>query len=201
MRLLVIDFEATCWEVRPDPFIQEIIEIGCAVVDPESLKTASTYSAFIKPVYNPQLSDFCVSLTGITQSFLDINGKPFKEVVDDFCSIVQPEDIFCSWGAFDYNIMKNNCEIFKCDYPFKTGHVNVKPLLGRLMKNWRSSGIGLAKAIWKLGMTFQGQQHSGIDDAKNVVRVLSAVNDKISSTETSLLEEIKKISQGAGERS
>ncbi|CAG5132861.1 unnamed protein product, partial [Candidula unifasciata] len=43
----------------------------------------SYYRSFCKPKLNPILTDFCTSLTGITQAQVD-KAKSFKEVLENF---------------------------------------------------------------------------------------------------------------------
>jgi len=63
---LVLDFEATCDYKRPlEP--QEIIEFPCLKMNARSLEVESTFHRFVRPVAHPQLTPFCIELTGITQ--------------------------------------------------------------------------------------------------------------------------------------
>lgn len=70
--ILVVDFEATCWEdqVTPDGQPQsvhnmEIIEISCALATRDGVLLDSR-SFLERPTRHPKLSAFCQSLTGIT---------------------------------------------------------------------------------------------------------------------------------------
>ena len=76
MRVLAIDFEATCWDHKPtysletvvDP-ISEIIEVGMAMLDTDTGEIVRE-QYFVKPLAST-VSPFCTQLTGITQEKLD----------------------------------------------------------------------------------------------------------------------------------
>jgi hypothetical protein len=49
----------------------EIIEIGAVAVEAATGKRISEYQAFIRPVRNPILTNFCLNLTSITHDQVD----------------------------------------------------------------------------------------------------------------------------------
>lgn len=60
---LVLDFEATCIkDMRLNP--QEIIEFPCLKVDAKTFQIVDKFHSYIRPVYRPKLSPFCIKLTG-----------------------------------------------------------------------------------------------------------------------------------------
>ncbi|XP_042208135.1 ERI1 exoribonuclease 2-like isoform X5 [Homarus americanus] len=65
--LVVLDFEATCWETGPRVGRQEIIEFPAVLLDLNSGKILSEFQQYVMPTDQPILSAFCKSLTGITQ--------------------------------------------------------------------------------------------------------------------------------------
>ena len=73
--LLVLDFEATCikdQKIQPCP---EIIEFPVFVIDVQKRQKVGQFHRYLKPKYNPQLTQFCTQLTGITQDMIK-DGKP-----------------------------------------------------------------------------------------------------------------------------
>jgi inhibitor of KinA sporulation pathway (predicted exonuclease) len=75
--LLVVDLEATCWERQTTPAGEpqavhnmEIIELGCALATRAGTLLDSR-SFLVRPTRFPQLSEFCTTLTSITQSMVD----------------------------------------------------------------------------------------------------------------------------------
>ena len=76
--LLVLDFEATCWEsgTRID---QEIIEFPTLLYDINKKEVKATFHRYVRPVRSPKLSQFCTSLTGIEQVCPDARVPTDKE--------------------------------------------------------------------------------------------------------------------------
>ena len=82
--MMILDIEHTCSiDGSIPPNEREIIEFGAVVVDIKSLEIIDEFSALVKPQRNPEISNFCSQLTGITQSELD-NSDDFKTVFSDF---------------------------------------------------------------------------------------------------------------------
>ncbi|MEH6628515.1 MAG: 3'-5' exonuclease [Motiliproteus sp.] len=171
---IVIDFEATCSETGE--FLKEemeVIEFGCVAVD-YSGSVLSEFESFVKPVRNPVLTDFCEELTTITQAQVDAAPK-FPEVLVRFKEwLSQFENpVFCSWGYYDRNQLAKDCDFHGVKYPFPTDeHINVKLKFSKI-QDCRPKG--LKAAVERVGLAFEGSYHRGIDDARNVARLLSYV--------------------------
>jgi len=63
--LFVIDFECTCENTNNEDYFYEIIEFPIIVIDAKRNIIVDIFHSFVKPVINPILSAFCMSLTGI----------------------------------------------------------------------------------------------------------------------------------------
>lgn len=64
----VVDFEATCWEDQDFKSAEsEIIEFPAVLLNAKSLVKEAEFHSYCRPAINPVLSEFCTSLTGITQ--------------------------------------------------------------------------------------------------------------------------------------
>ena len=200
MRLVIIDFEATCWKYKPKNPTQEIIEIGYVIAELPSLERLEAGSIIVRPVFNPKLSKFCTKLTSITQDMVK-KGIKFSKALAMFAETLKPGDIFGSWGAFDKKILHNNCQVFGDVYPFQTNHINVKTLVGKLMSDtalhWTRRGGGLMSAVQKLNIDFEGKWHRGGDDAINILNVIVACQDYLdhSGRELSFADEIIELSE------
>ncbi|KAG4076297.1 hypothetical protein HA402_014846 [Bradysia odoriphaga] len=82
--IISFDLEATCW--RPSNYAKaEVIEIAAVLLNLKSGKIESEFHKFIRPTHHPILSDFCVNLTGITQSMID-RQETFSTVFNQFVS-------------------------------------------------------------------------------------------------------------------
>ncbi|MBM3998743.1 MAG: exonuclease domain-containing protein [Planctomycetes bacterium] len=171
---LVIDLEATCSNDRSIPRHEmEIIEIGAVMVATRTLESLSEFRTFVKPVRNPRLSAFCTELTGIRQE--DVDPAPrWAGAVERLIGWAEPfaPFLFCSWGDYDRRQLEQDCLFHKVAYPFGRAHGNVKILFGRSVS---MPPMGLGTALRRLGLPFEGREHRGIDDARNVVRIMRAI--------------------------
>lgn len=179
MRYCIIDLEATCWE-RGDPnrslHKTEIIEIGAVLLN-ENFEYIDEFDYFVRPIYNPTLTEYCTDLTSITQTDIDSALKLPAIITFMVNWLGTTEDVvFCSWGDFDKNQLLNECADHMIDYPFNDDHINVKARFSEIMK--RTKKMGLKKALRILDLQFEGTQHRGIDDALMISKVFRIIMDK-----------------------
>jgi 3'-5' exoribonuclease 1 len=80
---LICDVEATCQEGSSFDFENEIIEFPVILIDGQEMKEIDVFHAYVKPSIHPELSEFCSSLTGISQETVD-NAQPFYIVYEEF---------------------------------------------------------------------------------------------------------------------
>ena len=170
--LLVVDLEATCCDAGTiEKHESEIIEIGAILVSLISKKEVCSFNEFIKPVRHPTLTSFCTQLTSITQADVN-NAKPLKDVMDAWREWLHPfksSYVMCSWGNYDRNHIISDCEYFDVNNPIDGKHLNLKAAFAKKQKIKR---CGLQRALSFAGLEFKGQHHRGIDDARNIVRLL-----------------------------
>jgi inhibitor of KinA sporulation pathway (predicted exonuclease) len=168
--IVVVDVEATCWPKEPPPGQQsEIIEIGVAVVDLDTLEIAETGSILVKPTRS-KISPFCTQLTTLTQADVDA-GVSFHEA----CATLQQtyhthERAWGSWGNYDRRMFETQCASFYVDYPFSAIHVNLKSLFAEKYRLHRQ--IGMVRALEAVKLPLEGTHHRGGDDARNIARLL-----------------------------
>ena len=175
--LLIIDFEATCANDNSIKMEEmEIIEFAGILVNKKSLEIKKEFTEFIKPVRHPKLTRFCSKLTTITQEMVD-SGKTFSEVLANFNKVMNGQDaVFISWGYYDKNQLKQDCAYHKVQYPFDEEHINIKIFLAHYLKLQKPKSVG--GMLKYLRLTFEGTPHRGIDDVKNILRIIRKVNDK-----------------------
>lgn len=181
---IITDLEATCDDQSntQSTFNRELsepIEIGAVAVN-EKLEIIGEFQTFIKPLnYNSKLTEFCTKLTKIQQS--DVDTAPlYNEAYHNFETWFKqyPNPEFCSWGRYDFYELKKCCERNNLTFFFTSG-INLKNLFAKKQKIGRE--IGLGRALSRTGLQFIGTQHRGIDDAKNIARLLpyTYYDDKI----------------------
>uniref|UniRef100_T1J3E5 Exonuclease domain-containing protein n=1 Tax=Strigamia maritima TaxID=126957 RepID=T1J3E5_STRMM len=181
--LIVLDFEATCWKKKDNfNFQSEIIEFSAALLNTKSGLIEDTFQQYVFPLENAHLSEFCINFTGITQKQVD-DGVPLwtclslfnvwlKQITEkrniDFSSYQQFSEqfAFVTWTDWDLGVcLEKECrrkhivksEVFNCWIDLKKTYKNF----------YRRKPSGLNGALRDVGLSFQGQEHCGLDDAKN----------------------------------
>lgn len=177
--ICVLDFEATCWD---DPTINkskiEIIEFPSILYKLENnkLEKLGEFHEYVKPIINPTLSEFCTKLTGITQETVDKaftfpgvynrHYKWLKELVPDLSELS-----FLTCGAWDLQTqlpreLKNKNLKNKEPYLY---FINIKDEFEYFYK---TKAFGMDKMLKYLKMPLDGHHHSGIDDSRNISKIL-----------------------------
>jgi inhibitor of KinA sporulation pathway (predicted exonuclease) len=172
---LIVDLEATCSDDGSVPKHEmEIIEIGGVLQNARTFEIESEFQTLVSPVRHPRLTAFCTELTGIRQDML-ADAPLFPQALDSFTKWMdQSKDaLFCSWGDYDRYQFMQDCEYHQIAYPFRTGHLNLKAELTRTMNLGKK--LGIAQALRRLGLRFEGAHHRGLDDARNIARIVRRV--------------------------
>ena len=170
-KIIVVDIEATCWDTSP-PIGEEneIIEIGICVLDTSTGDIDKNEGILIKP-QRSKVSPFCTQLTTLTQEMVS-TGILFKNA----CLMLQTEYdtknyTWASYGDYDLNMFRKQCESFSVEYPFGKEHINVKNLFAQ-KHHLTYKGVGMAAALKRLNIPLEGTHHRGVDDAKNIAKIL-----------------------------
>ena len=168
---MVVDFEATCSDSQEFPREEmEIIEVGAVMVEADTLETVSEFQSFVRPVRHKFLTTFCQKLTTIEQSDVDAADE-FGTVLQSFESWAArfPNLEFCSWGAYDRNQLAQDCSYHGLEAP-NWPHRNLKKLF--INRQALGEPCGMDAALRKVGIELQGTHHRGIDDARNIAKLL-----------------------------
>ena len=169
---LVIDFEANCCDRGSVPVPEmEIIEIGAVMVEAAAFRVIDEFVSFVRPVRHPTLTAFCTALTSITQSDIDA-ALGFVDIAARLKVWFAPYDdfVFCSWGDYDRKQLDQDCAFHQIPNPIVQPHINAKREFARRQGLRKRPGLG--GAIAEAGLAFEGTQHRGIDDARNIARLL-----------------------------
>lgn len=170
--VLVVDVESTAWEPKksqPKNEISEIIEIGITVVNTTELKIISSDAILVRP-QKSKLSKFCTKLTTLTQDMVD-EGITFAEAAKILKNKYNSENrTLISWGDYDRKMFERNSRDYGIKYPFGPRHMNLKNTFTILHSLSREPSLGEAMEYLKL--KFDGTQHRGIDDSRNIATIL-----------------------------
>ncbi|XP_040579997.1 3'-5' exoribonuclease 1 [Lepeophtheirus salmonis] len=182
---VVIDFEATCEERNPSNYKHEIIEFPAVLISSRTAEVVDTFHEYIRPLINPNLSTFCKNLTGISQKTVNASD-PFLIVHDKFLNWLENHGLGSKYtfslvtdGPFDMGrflyLQTRHSSIAFPEYASKWVNLRkcfinyYKPSYNNIHK---TSTPGLQAMLTSLGMEFEGSPHSGIDDAKNIARIV-----------------------------
>jgi 3'-5' exoribonuclease 1 len=170
---VVIDVEATCDDAGSVPRNEtEIIEIGAVLVAAATLQPVDEFQAFVRPVRHPRLTPFCTRLTSIAQAEVDA-AAGFPEVFRDLCRWIYTHPaphVFCSWGDYDKGQFERDCAFHGLPYELPHRHVNLKRAFSEQLGIPKK--LGMAQALEHAGIPLAGTHHRGIDDARNIARLL-----------------------------
>lgn len=169
MDYIIFDLEATCWEEK-HKHVSEIIEIGAVKIN-QNKAIVGEFNAFVKPVLQPRLSEFCMKLTSIEQADVD-NAKRFPEVINEFKEWIgtnKNDYCLCSWGFYDKKQLITDSELHNIPTNWLEKHISVKHQ-HQILTNLNKS-VGLGRAIRLENLDFEGIPHRGIDDARNIAKI------------------------------
>ncbi|NJK49166.1 exonuclease domain-containing protein [Candidatus Gracilibacteria bacterium] len=118
-----------------------------------------------KPAF---LTAGCIS---ITQAEVD-GAEVYSDAIARFkqWQLQYSNIIFGSWGDYDRKQFEQDSKFHKIPYPIASEHINLKHLFTEnqnLKKRY-----GMAQALELAGLNLIGTHHRGIDDARNIARLL-----------------------------
>lgn len=149
---------------RPGEYT-EVVQIGAVKLDAESLKEVDCFEILVKPRINPVLSDYLVSLTGITNEALAARGVDFITAYRAFLDFVGGAPTFAH-GRDDL-ILSENLKLYGWDNHFPplpySNAVTWFAAQGVDLKGKRACDVAEAA-----GAVFEGRQHDALSDARGV---------------------------------
>ena len=172
-KIIIVDIESTCWDGKvPEGQTSEIIEIGICLLDVNSGEITQNEGIIIKPERS-EVSKFCTELTTITPDMVE-DGISFA----DACRIIKKQydgqsRAWASYGAYDFKMFKKQCAEMGIGYPFSPSHINVKTLFA--LKHRLEREAGMDGALKMLDIPLEGTHHRGIDDAKNIAKIMNTL--------------------------
>lgn len=154
----------------------EVIQIGGVRVDAaEDLAEIAAFEIKVVPTVNPNLSDYIVGLTGITQERLEADGVPFADALSRFLDFLDDGEPLFSYGS-DGAILRKNCELNGLPWPSPFAReVNLKQRMadaGLVPLKASSSDIPAF-----FGLPRERQSHDALADVRGLVRVLRFLRD------------------------
>jgi len=186
---VVLDFEATCDTPQP-PSPQEIIEFPSVLLAGDSLQILDTFESFVRPQHHGLLSEFCRTLTTITQAQVDA-APLFSEVLDSHLRWLRshalptsatesgPSYAFITCGDWDLATMLPAQlrailpPLGAIPWPYRRW-INIKRHFAASPAGKRKPQ-GMPGMLEALGLPLVGVHHRGIDDCKNIAAIARAL--------------------------
>lgn len=183
----IFDVEATCEEnvEKPFEYPNEIIEFPVVLLCGRTNECVAEFQSYVKPTDNPKLSEFCTKLTGITQDLVDA-APPFTKVLARFEKWLAHFDdsanfqntIFVTDGPWDLrDFIGKQCRASDIKRPkYMRKWVDIRHTFAKWRGNTNNK-LNIDGMLAALNLKFEGRPHSGIDDSRNVARIVKHLVD------------------------
>lgn len=155
--------------------LREIVQIGALRLT-EDLSVVEEFEALVRPVVNPELSDYCTGLTGIDQATLDREGRPPAEALSDFLGFCQGQTAL-SYGN-DMMVIGENMgwarargEEIKGSF-LEAAFLNIRPWINAIAPDTVSVNSGRLWEALGLPRPAAGQEHSALFDCHSFAAAL-----------------------------
>jgi inhibitor of KinA sporulation pathway (predicted exonuclease) len=172
---IVFDTEFTAWQGSMERRWsgpgehREIVQIGAVSIDVETLEETASFSVLIKPVHNPVLSDYLVSLTRITNERLRSEGTDFVSGVSKFVAFLAGRPMFC-YGRDDKVIAANAKLLGERDVWPRVPAVDLKDWL--LEIGIPLTGVHSGALAEHVGGVSQGIAHDAVVDSRSLAAAI-----------------------------
>lgn len=197
MKLLSLDLELN----QPS---NKIIQIGACIGDIKTGEIVEKFDRLIK--INEPLNPFITKLTGITEDALVTMGTSLNEAYVELLAMIKGHKLGMvnpiTWGGGDSKLLMDqvmhhkhlraswevvttgvyNTDDTAMNWPFGRRWLDIKTLFQfHQISRDQKVQAGLAKAMTKVGLKFQGTKHNALDDAVNTFHLAHyfvALNNK-----------------------
>ena len=197
-RMVIWDTEFTTWKdarkkkwkgvtEEGKPQYKEIVQFGGIKIRPhELLKDEGVYveemiNIFVKPKFNPKLSDYFTDLTGITQEIVEKYGVDFPQALERFTTFAN--GIPCYTHGGDEHEVDGNCRLRYVRWAHKPPCLDLYPILDRVLPS-PNIGINQYKYVMgtltkALGINPPRRPHNALNDVLNFVDFLRGLEMKL----------------------
>ncbi|PAV82935.1 hypothetical protein WR25_00959 [Diploscapter pachys] len=203
--LLVLGFETTCIENGQIQPVKEIIEFSVIAISTDGWRETAAFHKYIKPTINPTLTTFCTSLTRIEQETVN-NGKKLFGVLKDFDSWLEENQIkqtnftFVTYSDWDLKfVLSDECRAKKIKIPeYFTKWIDLKKAYAEHTGEFPEGGLG--EMLVRCNLTFEGRLRRGINNTRNVCRVVETLYKSGYKFRSTLRSVVKDARTPTGER-
>lgn len=173
---VLFDLEMTAWEgslangwSRPGEW-REVIQFGAIRLGPgPALAEEAAFSCLVRPLRNPQLSDYIIALTGITQAAVDASGLPFGEALSRFDAFVGDGTSPVCCNGHDHEILDDNARWHGLAPSRHAARmVDIRPHLARLLGTGDRLFFSTDVARLAGGELAGGPSHDALADVRSI---------------------------------
>ena len=185
--IVVFDTEFTTWEGAMernwsgDGEHRELVQIAAQKISLKNQEVLDTFERVVQPAVNSQLSDYFVTLTGITQIEVDTNGVSFEAALTDFVdwigvcqaySYSKSETDYADSDVLQENIILHNTKII---LPNQFGNLHKVFVANGVDTSAYNSG----KLYQAFDLDLSGHEHNAMFDVHSLVQSLFALQNKL----------------------
>jgi len=171
LHAVIFDLEFTAWEGSMEHRWsragehREVVQIGAVKLDAASLKELDAFEVLVRPRFNPELSDYLVQLTGITNQALGARGVDFITAYRAFLDFVGEAHLWAH--GRDDAILTENLKLYGWE-----GTAAV-PAYSNAIPWFAAQGVELkgkhaCDVAEAAGAAFAGRKHDALADARGV---------------------------------
>lgn len=178
--VIIYDTEFTAWPGSAENAwsregeYREIIQIGALCMDFVNKREVRRMNLVVKPAINPQLSEYIIELTGVTQGRLDNEGIPFADAIamlHEFSNY--GEYPLMSYGR-DFEVLLENARLSSVVLSKDFDFYNLAPMFRALGVDTKKISSGLLHKHF--GLDQSGSTHDALYDASSLAMSLKFVN-------------------------
>ena len=174
--VVVFDLEYTAWSgswernwSREDEH-REIVQIGAVRLSPPALAERGSLECLVRPTVNPVLSDYFVSLTGITNEDLDASAMDLNTALRRLAELAAPDAPLLSNGR-DGAVVAESCKLSGAESTFSASRfVCIHDALMAALDS--TVPIASSELPSTIGAPMPGRAHTALADARAVALTL-----------------------------
>ncbi len=173
--LVVLDLEFTAWRGSRERNWsrrgehREIIHIGAVRLGPgPAFEETDILDILVRPARNPNLSDYIVDLTGITQEELDEDGMPYAEAQEMLDEFVTEDVAMVLANGDDRDVLRENADLNQVKWFSRDDSMTN-------IRDWLANGLEREPGSFEsaelpalLGAESPGPAHDALADARAI---------------------------------
>lgn len=187
-QIVVFDTEFTTWEGTKERDWsdegehRELVQIAAQKIDLAKEQVLDSFERLVKPTINPELSQYFIDLTYITQEEVNARGIPFADMLSEFLAWSHPAHMYSySVKADDYSdadVLAENIRLNDLEVTLPTER------FGNLFEVFDTAGIDTTqynsgKLYQAFDLDLGGHEHNAMHDVDSLVQSLFALKHQL----------------------